>query len=297
MDGMARFYVALVLLATFCASCAHRDEQAYMKDMVVNIATDPPDWNAVHPTDSPLVHCTVKYPYDPLYPKSIAGQMTPAPPSSWLDDPDTRSWYFEQLGSYALRDGQTADAKRDFEKAALYLKRPPRKFVRNTTDTLLMTAQGLYKLGDRETARRLWLMYLERSQAPSFAPMANALRHHAYRNFFALMVADTQDYTQGNPQDIGGHGLQWIYAGAKAGARGDFVRAQADFREATLCGLWDPAYAVFAWGAARFAQGATGDAHDAWLTATTEGDSSPNDPFNNNANAAVVTMLLRLFAS
>ena len=126
--------------------------------------------------------------------------------------------------------------------------------------------------------------------------MDRALRLHQFRHFFTLAVADSVSYTQNNPRDLRSGGLQWIYAGSKAGGRGDYATAQRYFREATECGLWDPAYAVFAWGAATYALGDRKAAREAWVVATSEGDSSPGDmPFNNNANAAAVTMLLNLF--
>jgi tetratricopeptide (TPR) repeat protein len=291
MGSMARFRVALVLLALVCTSCAHRDEQSVTQ--LALVATSAPLWDPNNPSDSPLVRCSDQGAYDPLYPVD-AGVVQP-PPTSWLDDPDTRAWYYVSLGENTRRAGNRLAAKRAFQKAARLLQPTPKRYAGDALDNLLRTARGLYELGDRESARSLWRLFLERSEPPTYAPMVHALQHHAYRQFFAIMTKDSAGYTQRNPIDLEGHGLPWIYAGAKAGARGDYARAQADFREATKCGLWDPAYAVFAWGAARYAQGATGEAHRAWLTATVEGDSSPQMPFHNDANAAAITMLMSLY--
>ncbi len=233
-------------------------------------------------------------PYDPLHP--VDRGVTTDASQTWLDDPDTSAWYYEHLGDNAYREGDKNKALHEYAKAIPLELRRHDRYEMDNLDALLRTGRSLYELGNRAMARRLWLAYLLQSSAKNYESMAHAAKRKNFRDLFALMVRDSESYTQRNPLDLESGGLQWIYAGAERGAAGDFAGAQADFRESINCVLWDPAYGVFAWGAATYAVGNQSEARDAWVTATGEGDGSANGmPFNNNANAAAVTMLLNLF--
>jgi hypothetical protein len=178
----------------------------------------------------------------------------------------------------------------------LLLREPLRDTDDFDLDAMLRTAENLYIQGDRVNAVVLWKRYLRKTDAPSYVPQADALRKGLYQRFFLLTARDEMSYSQGGPGDIASGGIPWIYAGVHAGQHGNYALARERFRQATLCHLWDPAYAVYGWAAATFALGDRQAAQLAWLAASVEGGSPPGDlPFNNNADAAAVTMLLRLY--
>jgi|SRR5579872_4155608 len=292
----AREFTALGTFAMLMLiGCAH-DDTAYMRNMTfpTPMPTAVQDFDPHHPRDFPLRRCTSPQSDDPLRQadRGVPGESAP----KWKDNVETRVVYYLVEGDRAKRVGDTDVAVRAYLVAARFALDNSSREVWNNQDSLLRIGNALFGLGERTMAYRLWSTYLARSHARDYHDMARALKLRQFRRFFMLAVEDSTSYTKRIPRDLEGGGLQWLYAGAEQGARGHYLIAQQDFREAMNCDLWDPEYAVFAWGAAAYALGDRESARNAWVIATAEGDDTPGDmPFNNNANAAAVTMLLKLF--